>query len=92
MVFAEVKQDPARQRSFIAQVGQGADREYPAAVYLAITPSAVLQVSSVSGSVADGLKALALAGMRQRVSHEGLQLGRLVPPARVVQVETWERR
>ena len=29
----------------------------------------------------------ALARMRQRVVHEGLQLGRLLPPAGVVQVE-----
>ena len=44
------------------------------------------------GVLRDSWRTSALAGMRQRVVDEGLQLGRLVPPARVVQVETWERR
>lgn len=34
----------------------------------------------------------ALTRMRQRILHEGLQLGRLLPPARVVRVETWKHR
>src|SRR5437667_5443297 len=45
-----------------------------------------------SSSVTDVAKVSALPGMRPRVVHEGLQLGRLLPPARVVEVETWKRR
>ena len=44
------------------------------------------------GVLRDSWRTSALAGMRQRVVDEGLQLGRLLPSAGVVQVEPWKRR